>query len=87
MFDEEGKVIFGTRQPNSLPSDSTLQIQCRDGTTVINVFYVQHAVSTTASNITLQIKSLDGNAVFGVSNFEVFYGSCHKKCKTCSGPT
>lgn len=61
--------MYSTRQTNTALVNSPLQIQCRDGVTVQNVFYVQHAVPTSASKLTLQIKSIDINAIFGVSNF------------------
>ena len=82
----DGTVLLTKREPSVSSSDATLSIQCLN-TTVQGVFYVQNAISSSETNLTLQIRSLDSNAVFGVSNIEVYYGSCHQKCSTCSGPT
>ncbi len=83
----DGTDIFSSRIPNNPPSDQTLSISCLNQITVRNVFFVRNSVASSENIVTLQVKSLDANAVFGVSNIEVYYGSCHAKCKTCTGPS
>lgn len=87
VISQDGTSLLSARQSSQASNDTTLSVQCTGNITVSGLFYVTKSLSTDLKNLTLQIKSLDGNAVFGVSNFEIYYGSCHKKCKTCSGST
>lgn len=77
LNDQTGSNLFRVRQPTTVLLDQNLKILCKDDTEVQNVFFVQHSISTQASKIILQVSSIDNTAVFGISNFEIHYGSCN----------
>ena len=68
MLRADGTSFFSSRQPNTPPRDQTISIACLNAINVQNVFYVRHSVASGENVVTLQVRSLDANAVFGVSN-------------------
>lgn len=65
----DGTILLSNRQAPFISNDTNLSMQCMNNTTVTGVYFVSQSLSTKKQNLTLQVSSLDGNAMFGVSNF------------------
>lgn len=52
------------------------------------VYFIDYKVSASVPAVIVQVLPQGVTETYiGVSNFEIYYGSCHQTCATCLGPT